>query len=171
MREMFGPPRRPERGEVRYLILGVLADGPCHGYQIIQTIEQRSNGAYRPSPGTIYPNLQLLEEMGSIEAQQEEGRKVYSLTEQGRQEYEERREDVEDSFERLDSHADWVQAFDFHELSRRVRRLLRGVGKGVRTGRVGRSEMKQIRQAIDEAIERIEDILKGGRSQNRVSED
>jgi Transcriptional regulator PadR-like family len=63
--DWFGsPPPRAERGGVRYLVLDALAERPRHGYEVIQVIEERSGGSYRPSPGVIYPTLQMLEELG-----------------------------------------------------------------------------------------------------------
>lgn len=58
------PPPRAERGEIRYLVLDAIKERPRHGYEIIQHIEERAGGTYRPSPGVIYPTLQMLEELG-----------------------------------------------------------------------------------------------------------
>src|SRR5262245_1399993 len=75
--DMFGErPPRAERGEVRLLILDALSDKGRHGYDVIQTIGERSGGTYRPSPGTIYPTLQMLEEMGHVRVVEQDGRKV-----------------------------------------------------------------------------------------------
>lgn len=74
---------RMGRGDVRAGILALLAEGPMHGYQIIREIEQRSNGAWKPSPGSVYPTLQLLADEGLILAEEADGRKTYSLTESG----------------------------------------------------------------------------------------
>jgi DNA-binding PadR family transcriptional regulator len=62
----------------------LLAEQPLHGYELIQQITARSGGAWRPSPGSIYPALQLLEDQGLIRGEQAEGRRVYQLTEAGR---------------------------------------------------------------------------------------
>jgi DNA-binding PadR family transcriptional regulator len=72
------------RGAVRVAILATLRDEPMHGYQIIQTLEQRTNGRWRPSAGSIYPTLQLLEDEGLVHAQDVDGRKTYGLTDAGR---------------------------------------------------------------------------------------
>lgn len=77
----FGP--RMGRGDVRAAILSLLNEGPMHGYQIIQEIEKRSNGAWKPSPGSVYPTLQLLADEGLVLAKESDGRKTYSLTESG----------------------------------------------------------------------------------------
>lgn len=75
---------RAGRGDVRAAILSLLAEEPMHGYQLIQRIEERSGGTWRPSPGSVYPTLQLLTDEGLVEVEEAEGRKTYSLTEAGR---------------------------------------------------------------------------------------
>lgn len=78
--------RENERGDVRVAILRLLADVPMHGYQIIQEIEKRSEGAWKPTPGSVYPTLQLLADEGLIRAEEIDGKKTYSLTEVGTEE-------------------------------------------------------------------------------------
>jgi DNA-binding PadR family transcriptional regulator len=81
----FGPGRRAGRGDIRAAVLMLLAEEPMHGYQIIQVITERSGGNWRPSPGSVYPTLQQLEDEGLIEpAEAESGRRAYTLTEAGR---------------------------------------------------------------------------------------
>ncbi|QIG39896.1 PadR family transcriptional regulator [Microbacterium sp. 4R-513] len=80
---------RMNKGDVRAAVLALLAEQPMHGYQIIQQIEERSNGAWKPSAGSVYPTLQLLADEGLIKAEESGGRKTYSLTEAGRAEAEE----------------------------------------------------------------------------------
>jgi DNA-binding PadR family transcriptional regulator len=76
---------RMGRGDVRAAVLALLAEKPMHGYQIIQQIEERSGGSWKPSPGSVYPTLQLLADEGLIKAEEAGGRKTYSLTEEGQQ--------------------------------------------------------------------------------------
>ena len=76
---------RMGRGDVRTAVLSLLAEKPMHGYQIIQQIEERSGGAWKPSPGSVYPTLQLLADEGLIKAEESNGRKTYSLTPEGRE--------------------------------------------------------------------------------------
>ena len=80
----FSP--RVGRGDVRAAVLAILAEKPMHGYQIIQEIEARSDGAWKPSPGSVYPTLQLLADEGFVAAEESNGKKTYSLTEAGRAE-------------------------------------------------------------------------------------
>jgi DNA-binding PadR family transcriptional regulator len=74
------------RGDVRAAILTLLTEEPMHGYQLIREIEKRSDGAWKPTPGVIYPTLQLLADEGHVTAQDADGKKSYSLTESGKAE-------------------------------------------------------------------------------------
>ncbi|MCF1597917.1 PadR family transcriptional regulator [Streptomyces muensis] len=80
-----GPRGRARRGDVRASILALLKDRPMHGYEMIQEIAERSGGAWKPSPGSVYPTLQLLEDEGLIVSESEGGKKLFSLTEAGRE--------------------------------------------------------------------------------------
>ena len=100
----FGPPRPPMppgawgfggrgrgrrgRGDVRAAILALLAERPMHGYEMIQELEARTGGVWRPSPGSVYPTLQLLEDEGLIAGEEGEGRRRFTLTDAGRAEAE-----------------------------------------------------------------------------------
>ncbi|MEU0371843.1 PadR family transcriptional regulator [Streptomyces sp. NPDC006283] len=79
---------RARRGDVRASILALLKDRPMHGYEMIQEIGERSGGAWKPSPGSVYPTLQLLEDEGLIISQSEGGKKLFTLTDTGRAEAE-----------------------------------------------------------------------------------
>ncbi|UNO38741.1 PadR family transcriptional regulator [Streptomyces sp. MST-110588] len=83
-----GPRGRARRGDVRASILSLLKDRPMHGYEMIQEIAERSGGAWRPSPGSVYPTLQLLEDEGLISSESEGGKKLFALTDAGRTEAE-----------------------------------------------------------------------------------
>lgn len=93
-----GPQReRVERGMLRYLLLDALRHGPKHGYEIIKWLEEQTYGRYAPSPGTVYPTLQLLEDQEFILAERRDEKSVYSLTETGETE--------------LQSHVDFTREF------------------------------------------------------------
>ncbi|GAA0497782.1 PadR family transcriptional regulator [Streptomyces olivaceiscleroticus] len=83
-----GPRGRARRGDVRASILALLKDRPMHGYEMIQEIAERSGGAWKPSPGSVYPTLQLLEDEGLIASRSEGGKKLFELTDEGRTEAE-----------------------------------------------------------------------------------
>jgi DNA-binding PadR family transcriptional regulator len=79
----MGSGPRARRGDIRTGVLALLAESPMHGYQIIQELEARSGGVWRPSPGSVYPTLQLLADEGLVSGEEENGKRVYSLTEAG----------------------------------------------------------------------------------------
>lgn len=87
-----GGPRghRARRGDVRGAILTLLGEKPMHGYEMIQELEERTGGRWRPSAGSIYPTLQLLEDEGLVRADEVEGKRVFELTDQGRERLAER---------------------------------------------------------------------------------
>lgn len=76
--------RRVARGDVRAAILALLAEQPMHGYQVINELEERTGGAWKPSPGSVYPTLQMLEDEGLLRAESDSGRNVFHLTDSGR---------------------------------------------------------------------------------------
>ena len=88
LRGMFEQKVAPRmgKGDVRAAVLALLAEKPMHGYQIISEISERSGGVWKPSAGSVYPTLQLLADEGLITAEEEGGRKTYTLTEMGRAE-------------------------------------------------------------------------------------
>jgi DNA-binding PadR family transcriptional regulator len=92
----FGAPRgrgrRAQRGDVRTAILAVLEEEPRHGYEVITELERRSGGRWRPSPGSVYPTLQMLEDEGLVTGEERDGRRVFALTDDGRRELAERRD-------------------------------------------------------------------------------
>ncbi|MGA6168463.1 PadR family transcriptional regulator [Amycolatopsis magusensis] len=76
--------RRGRRGDIRAAILLLLAEQPRHGYEIITEISERSDGLWKPSPGSIYPTLQLLADEGLVTATEEGGKRLFQLTDEGR---------------------------------------------------------------------------------------
>jgi DNA-binding PadR family transcriptional regulator len=86
----FGRPMGPKRrivrkGELKYVLLQLLADEPMHGYEVIRRLEEESGGAYSPSPGSVYPTLQMLEDQGYVSSEQLDGKRVYRITPEGRE--------------------------------------------------------------------------------------
>jgi DNA-binding PadR family transcriptional regulator len=85
---------RTRRGAIRAAVLTVLAEQPRHGYEVIQALEEKSEGAWRPSPGSVYPMLQLLEDEGLARSTERDGKRVYELTERGQAEAAQRLEEA-----------------------------------------------------------------------------
>jgi len=77
---------RMRRGDIRTALLAILAEESGHGYDVIQRLEEKTSGAWRPSPGSVYPTLQLLEDEGLAQSGEHDGKRVYEITERGREE-------------------------------------------------------------------------------------
>jgi DNA-binding PadR family transcriptional regulator len=163
-----GPGRlreRMERGVLRYLILDALADGPKHGYEVIKQLEERTHGAYAPSPGTVYPTLQLLEDQSLVRAEQADERRVYALTETGRAELAAHAELVAATLGRFAGHAQ--PRSDLHEvnfLRDELGDLTRTVGAGLRAALEGgdATSIRRMRLALERCQEEIRAIIAGG---------
>lgn len=83
-----GGRRRMRRGDVRRAVLASLRDGPAHGYEVMRRLEEGSGGIWRPSPGSVYPTLQMLEDEGLVRSTSVDGTRTFELTEAGRTEAE-----------------------------------------------------------------------------------
>ena len=158
--EMFGgPPPRAERGEVRYLVLDAIEQQPRHGYEIMQAIGERSGGTYRPSPGVIYPTLQLLEELRHARVEEQDGRKVYAITPQGKADLDAHRDEVKDFYERSGV-GNWEDyAEELGDLMRHAGRMFKMFRRGMRRGRLTPSTLKKLRAVLDEAMSKIEALI------------
>ncbi|HEX3332944.1 MAG TPA: PadR family transcriptional regulator [Acidimicrobiales bacterium] len=84
----WGGGRRMRRGAIRTAILMSLKDEPAHGYEVMRRLEEMSGGLWRPSPGSVYPHLQMLEDEGLVQSSEAEGSRTYTLTDEGRAEAE-----------------------------------------------------------------------------------
>jgi DNA-binding PadR family transcriptional regulator len=153
---------RAKRGALRYVLLDTLRDGPKHGYEIIKAFEERTQGQYGPSPGTVYPTLQYLEELGLVRADQSAERRVYHLTEAGQAD--------------LEVHAEEVKAFwaEFgratvsstcrHEvgfLHDEIEDLIRTIRAGVidLTERDDPATIRLVRQAVEQCKSEVRRII------------
>jgi DNA-binding PadR family transcriptional regulator len=98
-----GRGRKARRGDIRTAALLLLAEEPRNGYQIMQEVEERSDGVWRPSPGSVYPALAQLEDEGLIRSQEIDGRKVFAITDEGRELLAQRGEDRPAPWEEMSS--------------------------------------------------------------------
>ncbi len=98
----MGMGRKFSAGDLQFVLLALLAERPRHGYELIKTLEERSGGFYVPSPGVIYPALTYLEEMELAEVENEGTKKLYKITERGRQKVEENRAMIQHTLNRLE---------------------------------------------------------------------
>jgi len=150
-----------EKGDLKYVILDLLKDKPRHGYEIIRALEERFHGFYSPSAGSIYPTLQLLEDMGYVKSSEQDGKKVYTISEEGKGFIKER----EETMDKIRDHMrDWCGAgnreefheamhdtmHEFHDLAQLIRR---------KAHKVDPDKLKKIKEVITKAARDIEAIL------------
>jgi DNA-binding PadR family transcriptional regulator len=143
-----------DQGDLKYVILQLLDEKPRHGYEIIKAIEERFGGAYSPSPGTVYPTLTMLEDMGYARVMPEEGgKKVYEITDEGRAYLAENRPAVDDIFARISEFAQTI----FGEPMMQVHRAFKEIGRAVyvHDGRRTPEQLKQIVDVLERAAAEI----------------
>ncbi len=151
---MFG------RGDLKFVILDMLRDQPRHGYDIIRELEGRFGGFYTPSAGVVYPTLQMLEDMGAVTSQQQDGRKMYTITEEGRRILEERRDTIDDIADRVKG---WMRGATRPEVQDTMREMGELMALLAREG--GRlwndpERLKAVRETIAKTRSELEAILR-----------
>jgi DNA-binding PadR family transcriptional regulator len=148
-------------GEARLAILSLLKDGPKHGYQLIKELEQRSGGLYRASAGTVYPTLQQLEDETLVRSEQQEGRKIFSLTEAGVQEVEREKEAIERIWRRAEQWGhwgDWASPEAF-PLFRPLGALVKTVFRAARWAGHDPDRQEQIVEILDKARRQLRNLF------------
>jgi DNA-binding PadR family transcriptional regulator len=147
-----------EHGDLRFVVLALLAEQPRHGYDLMKELEDRTGGAYRPSPGVIYPTLSLLEDEGFVrQASAEAGRKLYEITDAGKEALEKNRLAVDAVFARMGE-----AAAQSDTAAPRVKRAMGNLALALRYrmshGSLTEAEVDAIAKAIDEAAAAVERV-------------
>src|SRR5438445_4719718 len=141
-----------ESGELRLVLLKLIADEPRHGYDLIRAIEDLTGGESAPSPGVIYPTLTLLQDMGLIEEAPGDGpRKPFQVTDEGRKHLEERAEEVEALFDRLRDLAPSEHPSAGPAIGRAVKNLMTALSHRVRRDGLNDELLYEIAGILDEA--------------------
>lgn len=163
----FGPRgrgRKARRGDIRTAALLLLAEEPRNGYQIMQEVEQRSGGVWRPSPGSVYPALQQLEDEGLIRSEEADGRKLFQLTDTGRDYVDERGQDRPAPWEEMSS--------DFGEKAFELGNLMKEVGfafgQVMRTG--SDAQVEEARKVLAKTRRELYRILANGDPESGIEE-
>jgi DNA-binding PadR family transcriptional regulator len=112
-----------DSGDMKYVILKLLQERPMHGYEVMKALEEQTSGCYKPSPGTVYPTLQWLEDEGLVTATDDNGKKVYAITDAGRAFLETNKGTVDDIFERISETIDRVIGEPMGEINRSMGRV------------------------------------------------
>lgn len=156
-REGGGRRRMFDGGELRLVLLQLIAESPRHGYDLIREIEELTGGAYAPSPGVVYPTLTLLDEMGLIEEQATEGaKKRFAATEAGRAHLEERRAEVDRLIARLKELGAHRKRADGAPIRRSMQNLRVALQERLSRGEFSEDTLHDIAELLDEVARKIE---------------
>jgi DNA-binding PadR family transcriptional regulator len=148
-----------ESGDLRLVILRLIAERPRHGYELIKEIEERLAGAYSPSPGVVYPTLTLLEELGQIEVTSTEGgRKLYGITAEGEQVLAENRAETDALFARMEAAAGDRPGGAALQAMRAMHNLKMALRLRLMRGSLSEEQLRRIVALIDEAAVQVERV-------------
>ncbi len=146
-----------DHGDLRYVILGLIAGKPSYGYELIKTIEEKLGGAYAPSPGIVYPTLTMLEEMGfAAVGTGEGGKKLYSITPPGRAFLEANKAILDSIFARMQQAARLHRRSQAPAILRGIQNLKFSMKLKTANGNLSDEQIKKIADALDEAAKKIE---------------
>jgi DNA-binding PadR family transcriptional regulator len=152
-----GRRRMFETGELRLVLLKLIADQPRHGYDLIRAIEEMTHGTYAPSPGVVYPTLTMLQDMGFVEETKGEGsRKAFAATDEGRAHLEEKSEEVDGLVERLEDLGRDQRKAGGAPIKRAVGNLLSALWHRVTRDEVDEQTLHDIAAILDDAAQKIE---------------
>ena len=148
---MFGP------GELRLVLLALIAEEARHGYDCIRAFEEATGGSYAPSPGVVYPTLSMLLDEGLIaERESDDARKVYEATDAGREELERNRDEIEDLLTRIGRKAERAHAARSSDMMRAMGNLASVLTNAASRGRLSSDNKDRIVDLIDELARKIE---------------
>ena len=159
-----------ERGDLKFVILRLVSDKPMHGYEVMQALEEESGGGYKPSPGSVYPTLQMLEDEGLLRCREEEGKKIYEVTEEGKAYLEEHGDVVEKIFERVGAFANGFFGKDTRELTAAFSRLAQTCFEGTFSGRLDGEAVGRMTEILHRARGEIEEVIRGRRRKDGEDE-
>jgi len=150
-----------EQGDLKYVILRLLEEKPRHGYEIIKELESRFGGSYAPSPGTVYPTLTMLEDLGYARVVPEEGgKKIYEITDEGRKHLAEHSTTVNDIFDRIARFVEGFTDTPMTELNQAFQRLARATYKTATTHIREKETLNKLREIIQRAADEVEAATK-----------
>ena len=152
-----GRGRMFDGGELRLVLLKLIADEPRHGYDLIRRVEELTGGAYAPSAGVVYPTLTLLADMGLIEEQQAEGaKKRFAATAEGRAHLEQNSEQVAELFARLEQVGAGAKRTDGAPIRRAMANLRHALQERLSRGEFSEDTLHDVAALLDEVAQKIE---------------
>ena len=148
-----------QKGDLKYVILDLLKDRPRHGYDIIRELEEQSLGTYKPSPGAVYPTLQMFEDMGYTTSTEMDGKKTYTITEQGLQFLAERKDSADEVRSHIKRRWSLKNIGRMAMVMKEYHALEHTLSSGFRT--LDADQTKRIRKILVNARNEIENIISG----------
>lgn len=147
-----------ESGDMKYVILNLLKDRPMHGYEVMKALEQETRGCYKPSPGTVYPTLQWLEDEGLVKGEEVEGKKVYAITEAGLQFLEDNKSTVEDIVDRVEEMIDSLLSDPMPEVTRLLAKLGSQAYRAAWRVRDDKERQTRLREILEGALRELDTL-------------
>lgn len=151
----WGDKPRTRRGDIKFILLELLSERPQHGYELIKELENRRGGFRRPSPGSVYPTLQMLEESDYLTGEQIDDKRVYTITESGRQLLDERKQKL--GLEKSDDGFKVSKSSELIELRSTLTELNDAVAQAARSGNT--EQVNQVRELLVQVKREVYKLL------------
>lgn len=145
-------------GDMKYVILNLLSEKPMHGYEVMKELEEHTHGCYKPSPGTVYPTLQWLEDEGLVSSEEVNGKKVYSVTDAGREFLNEHKTTVDAIFERVEETLDGFLDDPMPDVTRLVGKLVGQVYRTTWKVRGDSAKLEAVTDILKRATEEVKEV-------------
>ncbi len=174
---IFGPRRRRrrhhmkwkifERGDLKFVILRLISRRPMHGYEVMKALEEESKGYYRPSPGSVYPTLQMLGDEGYVTVEEQEGKKIYTITDEGVAYLGDNEDVVDDVFDRVEHFTDRFFGGDMRALSRSFSKLAQFTFDQAFQWGAEPEDLARMNEILEKAVDDMRATRKGARERRR----
>ena len=173
----FGPRRRHrrrhmkwkifERGDLKFVILRLISERPMHGYEVMKALEEESKGYYRPSPGSVYPTLQMLDDEGYVTVEEQDGKKIYTITDEGVAYLGDNEDVVDDVFDRVEDFTDRFFGGDMRALSRSFSKLAQLAFDQAFQWGAEPEDLARMNEILEKAVEDMRATRKAARERGR----
>ncbi|MDX1577368.1 MAG: PadR family transcriptional regulator [Gemmatimonadota bacterium] len=145
-----------KRGDLKFVLLRLLTEEPMHGYELIRRLEEESRGMYSPSPGSVYPTLQLLEDRGYVSSEEMDGKRVYHITDEGRAYLDEHLSRARDVLGRVVDLGEKFTGSEMRDVTRSFIHLAQVSFERSVGGDADTSTLRRVKEILDRAAREIE---------------
>lgn len=152
-----------DRGDLRYMILKLLAEQPMHGYEVMQALSREVAGLYTASAGSVYPVLQLLQDQGYVTSVEQDGKRVYEITEAGRDFLKENSDRVDDVFEKISDYTSQFRGSEMRDLTRSFIKFAQVSFEEAVRGAGDTEKLDELKDILERATREMEAAMSGRR--------